>query len=331
MLIDDERNILKLYSALLIKNGYKVFDFISARDAISFLQKEEVKIDLIISDLNMPSMTGLQFLDHLKKTTKYSSIPLIFLSAISDSKTHVDAFDSGAVDFLTKPVQNEIFLSKIRALLKSYVLKSTQERIFLEGTRQDKEIDDIIAVCEVEGITGFVVFYHAGQRAVIHFKGGLLEEVALDRLTGAEALEALGAWETYSFSIFQGRFDEDIVTQFLPNEIKNENSASADRSYTKAETVLEEGMLEMVLLPATDADIADNPGEALKFKSLYQLNHQFIQSISQLIHQPFEEAELEFTDKKVFTVIRSEDKNTAIVFKDKNVLRSYREKNGLQQ
>ncbi len=325
LLIDDEANILKLYSMLLTKYGYVVYTFDSAIEALEFMKKGEHKIDLIISDLNMPEMTGLQFLNQINKNTKHSSIPLIFLSAVSDSKIHVDAYESGAVDFLTKPVQKEIFLSKIKALLKSYSLKIVQENIYLEGSRPDKEVDDIIAVCEAERISGFAVFRYGGKSAVLHFKGGLLEEIECGPLQGAEALEALSAWETYSFSVFQGRYDEQVVERFLPSQ--QDKKADPSVNFQKDSSLpLEEGMLEIVHFQ-DDFQAESMEKSTIKFNPLYQLNNAFIHSVSGLINQKFITAELMFTDNKVLQVNKSGDLTTAIVFENKKFWQRFQEQN----
>lgn len=325
LLIDDELNILKLYSALLKRDGYQVSEFISADKALKFMKETEDKIDLIIADVNMPEMTGVEFLKKIKQNAKYSSVPLVFLSAIADSSVHVDAFELGAVDFFTKPVKKEIFLSKIKALLRSYALKTFRENIFLEGDQNEKSIDEIIVICEAEHFSGFTCVYNSTSKGVLHFKGGMLEEIECGKLKGPAAYEVIDSWKEYLFTAVHGPYDESVARQILsqvqgvPSEkLTNKEYPGPDRRKTHQIT----GAVECFHLSENGS-----APRGLKYHNVYTIYSDFTKTVSKLIDQKLDSAHIEFTDQKVLHIDLKNDQNTAIMFDNKKSWRLYQRQN----
>ncbi len=113
MVVDDDFNICELIRLILKKEDFKV---IVANDGISALEKLEIdKINLIILDIMMPNMDGWEF---CKEVRKFSSIPIIMLTAKSEINQKVKGFDIGADDYLTKPFEPEELVARVKALLK---------------------------------------------------------------------------------------------------------------------------------------------------------------------------------------------------------------------
>ncbi len=329
MLIDDEPNILTLYSALLTKNGYTVYTFDTAKSAIDHLNQSKGKTDLIISDVNMPEMTGIQFLEHIKQDEKHASIPVIFLSAISDSQVHVDAFDSGAIDFLTKPVKKEIFLSKIKALLKSYSIRTLRENIYLDGDKQDNTVEEIISVCETEGITGFTVLFTKQEYGVLHFKGGMLEDIECGSLRGAEAFEEISSWEEYGFKIIHGRYDEKLVREFiLPKDKKNIWPSATNKPSTIDTTQPQQQSTAQKHQSKTETDSADTPLSSTE--KVHTKIDNFTYALSRLIKEQPTSAELEFTNKNILYLSYADGKSMLTTFDNKKAWRKYQIENDLR-
>jgi len=80
------------------------------------LIKEQVP-DLIICDVMLPEQDGFQFIKVLKTNQEYESIPVIFLTALSDDYNQLSGFESGGLDYITKPFKNADLLSRVRAIL----------------------------------------------------------------------------------------------------------------------------------------------------------------------------------------------------------------------
>ncbi|MBK7651250.1 MAG: response regulator [Flammeovirgaceae bacterium] len=108
LVVDDEQDVKTLFEQRFrkeIKNGQVDFVFaFSGEDALVQLNKWEHEAMLILSDINMPGMSGLQLLENVKK--KYMKPPpiVMMITAYGDSENHRIAEELGADDFLTKPV-----------------------------------------------------------------------------------------------------------------------------------------------------------------------------------------------------------------------------------
>ena len=105
MIIDDNPANLKILEDMLLQQGYEVCSFPLGRLALVAAARNPP--DLILLDINMPEMDGYEVCKRLKSTAELSTIPVIFLSALNETKDKVKAFHSGGVDYITKPFQFE--------------------------------------------------------------------------------------------------------------------------------------------------------------------------------------------------------------------------------
>lgn len=101
MVVDDSETIRKFLSFALRTLGFSV---VSARDGMDALEKlSQNKVDLVITDLNMPNMDGFEFLKALREDTQYSHVPIIILSSLSSSQEIEMGMQLGASSYLVKP------------------------------------------------------------------------------------------------------------------------------------------------------------------------------------------------------------------------------------
>lgn len=114
--IDDDRDILKLIEKYVSKSGFNIVTFDRVAKARTFL--EEVKPDLILVDIKMPETNGYEFSLSLQNNNKFSSIPVVFLSALRREQDKAQAFASGAVDYLIKPIDKEKLIKTIKTNLR---------------------------------------------------------------------------------------------------------------------------------------------------------------------------------------------------------------------
>ncbi|MGA2722031.1 MAG: hybrid sensor histidine kinase/response regulator [Bryobacteraceae bacterium] len=105
MVVDDQPANLKLLEDLLRNRGYRVHSFPRGRLALAAAAQNPP--DLILLDINMPEMNGYEVCDRLKANAKLKAIPVIFLSALSEVSDKLKAFQSGGVDYISKPFQFE--------------------------------------------------------------------------------------------------------------------------------------------------------------------------------------------------------------------------------
>ncbi len=121
LVVDDERDVQVLFEQRFrkeIKNREVELMFaFSGEDALVFMQKHEHEAVLILSDINMPGMSGLELLRHIKQ--KYEKPPpiVMMITAYGDDQNYKQAMELGANDFLTKPVDFNVLKEKLKTNL----------------------------------------------------------------------------------------------------------------------------------------------------------------------------------------------------------------------
>ena len=122
MIVDDDLHIRELMRASLRNEGFEVCEASDGRDALE--KMAEVRPDLCVVDIMMPNMDGFELCRNLRRY--YEELPILILSARSETGQKVKGFDLGADDYLTKPFELAELVARIRALLKRYRIASSQ-------------------------------------------------------------------------------------------------------------------------------------------------------------------------------------------------------------
>lgn len=137
LLVDDEQDILEFIGYNLSKEGYDVITSTNGKEAIQIAQKEEP--DLIILDVMMPEMDGIEACSELRSIEKLKDTLIIFLSARGEDYSQVAGFDAGADDYISKPIKPRLLVSRVKAILRRK--GSNQEEIVDEegSIRIDRE------------------------------------------------------------------------------------------------------------------------------------------------------------------------------------------------
>ena len=116
LIADDEPDILEIIEFNLRANGYEV---ITAKNGNEALEKaKEFLPDLIILDIMMPGKNGIEVCNLLRMMPAFKETLIVFLTALSDEQTEIKGLESGADDYLTKPISPKILISKIHALFR---------------------------------------------------------------------------------------------------------------------------------------------------------------------------------------------------------------------
>jgi len=131
LVVDDDIVILKFVEFTLKGLGYKTTLAKNGKEAID--QAKNQHFDLIISDLYMPLMDGNELVKRLRQTPEYQHTPFIFLSSNNEEETWIKNLNDGADDFITKPIKQKIFISKINSHLKKAFLRKD----ILDNARKD--------------------------------------------------------------------------------------------------------------------------------------------------------------------------------------------------
>jgi len=117
LMVEDSRVSLEVYAQRLERRGYQMATAISAEEAR--VELETAVPDLILLDVFMPKVSGFEFVRELRADPKTSRVPIILISALSDTQHIVEGLELGANDYVTKPIVMPILTARMEALLRS--------------------------------------------------------------------------------------------------------------------------------------------------------------------------------------------------------------------
>jgi two-component system alkaline phosphatase synthesis response regulator PhoP len=146
LVVDDEEDILELVRYNLAKEGYRVTSALTGEDALNKARSET--FDLIVLDLMLPGIDGLEVAKRLKKSPKTEQVPIVMLSAKGEEADIVTGLELGADDYITKPFSPRIMLARVRTALR-------------RKTGKPKDETAVIHIFELE--------IHPGRRSVLAF------------------------------------------------------------------------------------------------------------------------------------------------------------------
>lgn len=127
LLVDDESDILEFVSYNLTKEGFQVLTCNNGKEAIKIAQQENP--DLIILDVMMPEMDGIETCHELRSIDKLKDTLIIFLSARGEDYSQVAGFDAGADDYVSKPIKPRLLVSRVKAILRRKGGKAEEEEV----------------------------------------------------------------------------------------------------------------------------------------------------------------------------------------------------------
>lgn len=162
--VEDDRHERWILSDFLNKRGFAVFDFETSEEVIDYLK--EKKVEVVLSDLRLPGKSGLELLQYVK--SNYPEIEFFLVTAYGDINTAVEAMKNGAYDYITKPVNLEELLIKLRHLDEKYSLHRKLE----------------LAEAEIRYSRGFIVAESASMKAVINLALQVAPTTSTVLLTG---------------------------------------------------------------------------------------------------------------------------------------------------
>lgn len=136
LLVDDEPDILDFLRYNLQKEGYQVF---TANDGVEGLKAAEAaRPDLVILDIMMPRMDGVELCRELRNRPEFANLLIIFLTARDEDYSQIAALDIGGDDYITKPIRPRVLLSRIKAMLRR-----------LDRGDGAQEVDTVIRVADL--------------------------------------------------------------------------------------------------------------------------------------------------------------------------------------
>jgi CheY-like chemotaxis protein len=114
LLVDDARSIRSVFSEVIRQAGFQAHTSSSAEEGFQFITENGVP-DLIVTDINLPGVSGIEFCRQVRKVAQYT--PILVISALSDKDLVAEAKIVGVQGWMLKPVEPEYFLSKLKSIL----------------------------------------------------------------------------------------------------------------------------------------------------------------------------------------------------------------------
>ena len=160
LVIDDEKNYLLVLQTLLEDEGYTVTAISDPETALAFLAESEV--DVVVTDMKMPKVSGREVLQHVKKSWPY--IPVLIMTAFGSIESAVEAMKYGAFDYITKPFSNDELLLSIHNATE-LARAHRQYRLLQEAMEERYSVHQIVGRSRAQPLHG------AHHRRVGHGQG----------------------------------------------------------------------------------------------------------------------------------------------------------------
>jgi len=229
LITDDDGNVLKLLTIGLKKAGYDILTANNGMDGFLVAIKE--KPDLIISDVVMPEMDGIELCRKIREESAIPMVPFIFMSSLDDPTNEIRGFRAGADEYLVKPVDRNVLLQKVHILLdrqdKNIPIKAKAEedKAAFSGHLENLSIGEIIQLLNLNRRNGTLnITGPDGGSGKICMNNGQMTYSSYKKLLGEEAVYQI-------VRIQQGTFE------FLSDEMEKETNIHGSTM-----TVLMEGL-----------------------------------------------------------------------------------------
>jgi DNA-binding response OmpR family regulator len=144
LVVDDQFQNIELLEAYLVPQGYEIVKAASGQEAFEKISKNQ--IDLILLDVMMPGISGIEVLEKLRADEKLKAIPVVMVTVLKETEDKLKALEAGCDDFISKPFDKIELLARVKSILKiSYYIKQLGEKDKFKEV-VDK-ISDGIAIC----------------------------------------------------------------------------------------------------------------------------------------------------------------------------------------
>lgn len=145
LIVDDEEDIRQILSYNLNKEGFEVMEASRGDDALALINKN--KPDLILLDVMMPGMDGIEVCEEIKSNPENKSILICLLTARSEDYSQIAGLDAGADDYVSKPVKPKVLMSRVHALLRR-----KEEPVKIDVVKKGFEINREKYIIEKDGV-----------------------------------------------------------------------------------------------------------------------------------------------------------------------------------
>lgn len=133
LLVDDDPDILQMISYNVEKEGYTVYTAADGEEGIKLAEK--VKPDLVLLDVMMPKMDGIEVCQIIRENSNIEQPVIAFLTSRSEDYSQIAGFKAGGDDYITKPIRPRVLISRIEALLRRNIKEDQEDKSSAKSTR----------------------------------------------------------------------------------------------------------------------------------------------------------------------------------------------------
>jgi len=142
LIADDEPDILEIIQYNLVREGYEVY---TAKDGEEALEKaKSIRPDLIILDIMMPKKNGMEVCEILRAQPQFKDTLIIFLTALNDEGSHIKGLETGADDYVNKPISPKVLISRVNALFRRISKEKEGKMLKIENLSIDPDKFEVI-------------------------------------------------------------------------------------------------------------------------------------------------------------------------------------------
>jgi len=218
LIVDDNPNVLRLLNISLTKadEDYQIIQAENGEVALQLANEEEP--DIIISDVMMPKMDGIELCWMIRENSKVPLVPFIFLTSFQDRETTVRGFRAGADDYLTKPVDRKKLVETVRDLLSrkhnlDTLSENTEKHKGFSGDLQDLSIVELVQLLNLNKKSG-VLKVSNGDNSFVYINQGELWAVRKGDKSGEDAFHDVVSQK-------KGAFQFDVEEVSVERNIHN--------------------------------------------------------------------------------------------------------------
>lgn len=205
LLVDGDAKSLRVMEVSLKKAGFQVTTAIHGKDA---LEKVQISLpDLVLAETRMPEMDGFELCKVLKSDERFRHIPYVFLTSQKAVESKVKGLETGAEDYLTKPIYIKEVVTRVRMILAKVEkerFEKKEQRAGFSGNLSDMGVVDLVQTFEIGRKTGTIQILGERQGTVF-FKEGRVVDAELGRLRGENAFYRM-------LNTFEGQFEVSFAT-----------------------------------------------------------------------------------------------------------------------
>jgi len=157
LIVDDIEANLFSFRAVLAREGLQIFEANNGNTALKILMKED--IDIVLMDVQMPDINGFEVAQLMRENIRTMNIPIIFITAINKEERYMfKGYELGAVDYLYKPISNELLRSKVKVFVKlqlqSKIIEAKSNELKIKIEELEKAEKELYRITRTDQLTG---------------------------------------------------------------------------------------------------------------------------------------------------------------------------------